>query len=40
MGFAFGDPKIPSGRPSRVSLDGEMGWSPKRLPTLLGFAAS
>jgi hypothetical protein len=39
MGFALLDPKIPSGRPSRVLIDGEMGWSPKRLPTLLGFAA-
>jgi hypothetical protein len=40
MGFAFVDPKIHSGRPSRVSLDGEMGSSPKRLPALMGFAAS
>jgi hypothetical protein len=39
VGFALVDPKIPSGWPSRVSINGEMGWSPKRLPTLLGFAA-
>jgi hypothetical protein len=39
MGFRL-QVRRPLGRPSRVSLHGEMGSSPKRLPALMGFAAS